>query len=49
MPTAQSRILHSFTWEKAVRRLREILSEFDPPKKRFWPFSAARATPARLD
>ncbi|MGO8731839.1 MAG: hypothetical protein ACLQVM_03490 [Terriglobia bacterium] len=49
MPTAQSRILHSFTWEKAVRRLREILSEFDPPRKRFWPFSSARATPARLD
>jgi glycosyltransferase involved in cell wall biosynthesis len=42
MLTAQARILQSFTWEKAVRCLREILSEFDPPKKRFWPFSAAR-------
>ena len=49
MPTAQSRILQSFTWEKAVRRLREILSEFDPPRKRFWPFSGSRAAPARPD
>jgi glycosyltransferase involved in cell wall biosynthesis len=48
-PTAQSRILKSFTWEKAVRRLTEILSEFDPPRKRFWPFSALSAAPARQD
>jgi len=30
------------TGGKATRRLREILSEFDAPRKRFWPFSAAR-------
>ena len=42
MPTAQARILDSFTWEKAVQRLREILSELDPPRKRFWLFSALR-------
>jgi glycosyltransferase involved in cell wall biosynthesis len=42
LPTAQSRILHSFTWEKAVQHLREILSEIDPPRKRFWLFSAVR-------
>jgi glycosyltransferase involved in cell wall biosynthesis len=46
-PTAQARILASFTWEKAVRRLREILDEFDPPRKRFWPFSAVRTALAR--
>jgi len=49
MPTAQSRILQSFTWEKAVRRLREILDELDPPRKRFWPFSAARVLPLQQD
>jgi len=38
MPTAQSRIVQSFTWEKAAQRLRDILSEIDPPRKRFWPF-----------
>lgn len=42
MPTAQARVLQSFTWEKAVRQLREILNEFDPPRKHFWPFSTAR-------
>jgi glycosyltransferase involved in cell wall biosynthesis len=42
MPMAQSRILDTFTCEKAAQRLREILSEIDPPRKRFWPFSAAR-------
>jgi glycosyltransferase involved in cell wall biosynthesis len=46
-PTAQQRILTSFTWEKAVRRLREILAEFDPPWKRFWALSKARALGAR--
>jgi glycosyltransferase involved in cell wall biosynthesis len=48
-PIAQSRVLKSFTWEMAVHRLTEILSEFDPPRKRFWPFSAASAVPARQD
>jgi len=43
-PTAQSRILSSFTWEKATMRLREILSEFDPPKRGFWPFANARSS-----
>jgi glycosyltransferase involved in cell wall biosynthesis len=41
MPTAQARLLESFTWEKAVQRLQEILSELEPPKKSFWPFSSA--------
>jgi glycosyltransferase involved in cell wall biosynthesis len=49
LPTAQSRILDSFTWEKATQRLREILSEFDPPKRRFWPFAKSREIPARQD
>jgi len=49
MPTAQSRLHQSFTWEKAVRRLTEILNEFEPPKKRYWPFSAARTAPAWQD
>jgi glycosyltransferase involved in cell wall biosynthesis len=49
LPTAQSRILESFTWEKAVGRLREILSEFDAPKKQRWTFSdAPPAREARL-
>jgi len=42
MPTAQSRIVQSFTWEKAAQRLCEILSEFDRPRKHFWLFWAAR-------
>lgn len=41
--TAQSKILASYTWEKAVRRLREILSEYDPPRRRFWRRFAAHA------
>jgi glycosyltransferase involved in cell wall biosynthesis len=49
MPTAQSRIRESFTWEKATRRLMGILSEIDPPRKRFWPFAAARPALARQD
>jgi glycosyltransferase involved in cell wall biosynthesis len=49
MPTAQSRIVQSFTWEKAAQRLREILSEIDPPRKRFWPFWTARAAGAQQD
>lgn len=48
-PAAQSRIQQSFTWEQAVRRLIGILDEFESPRKRFWPFSAARAAPSRLD
>lgn len=46
-PTAQARILGAFNWERAVDRLREILSAFDPPRKRFWPFARARAAAAR--
>ncbi len=46
-PTAQSRILSDFTWEKAVQRLRAILGEFDPPWKRLWALSKARAMGAR--
>jgi glycosyltransferase involved in cell wall biosynthesis len=49
LPTAQSRILDSFTWEKATQRLLEILTELDPPRKRFWLFSTVRAASARLD
>jgi glycosyltransferase involved in cell wall biosynthesis len=48
-PTAQSRIQQSFTWEKAARRLTSILAELDPPRRRFWPFSFSRTTPARMD
>jgi glycosyltransferase involved in cell wall biosynthesis len=45
MPTAQARILESFTWEKATQRLTEILDELDPPRKRFWLFSRAPKGP----
>ena len=42
MATAQARIRDCYTWEKATRRLREILSELGPPRKRFWLFSPAQ-------
>ena len=46
-PTAQARILGTFSWERAVERLRAILSEFEPPRKRFWRFARAGAAAAR--
>lgn len=44
-PKPQSHILQNFTWEKAAMRLREILSEFDPPRKSLWPISTLRSAP----
>lgn len=41
-PTAQLRIRGTFTWEKAARRLTQLLGEIDPPRTRLSPLSARR-------